>query len=375
MSKGGDSTILLVNRFYLGPTFWQISGVCPNAIIKDICNRPNRCYTREMSSLTTSIEKQIDKFALSELNRRVPDSFEASCQDTASLEEILARTEVVVPPDNGLNNGHPLLSAGYHPVFLETATGLLRCGLKVHLADDPAAPLLLFHHGFNEYPADRGANRLFANPEQFQAHIVFIQAPFHTNWLEPIEKGFASLHNLYQMLAGSLCLMSYVHNHFKAQGAPYTAVAGVSWGGITSILYQSIFNQARVVIPLLSGPNLAQVLLDIADLFDRPISLAMPRMQEALDFTPYYQRCDQELIFPLLAENDLFFRLDHHAEVFSGRPLVTVPQGHITGYWNIGLLRQHILDVLDWARECNCLPDTQNRHEFKVKQTPSARTR
>lgn len=306
-----------------------------------------------MASFTDSFAQSLDKLALAGLNRRLPATFETSYETDISLEEVLAQTRVVLPMGDAQDVRASLFSGGYQVVFLETGQGLVRSGISVTPAASEGAPLLLYHHGFSEYPWDRNASRLFGDPEPFQAHIVRIQAPYHTNWADPLRKGFASLANVYQMLAGSLRLMEFSHRYFQEQGAAYTVAAGVSWGGITSILYQATYEQARAVIPLLSSPNLAQVILDIAELLNRPISVDHGKVQEALDFTPYYKRCDANLVFPVLAEKDLFFRLENHADLFAGRPLVTVPQSHITGCWRVDTLREHILGVLERLQNDN----------------------
>ena len=39
-----------------------------------------------------------------------------------------------------------------------------------------------------------------------------------------------------------------------------------------------------------------------------------------LVFTPYYRRGNVSRVFPLLAQNDLFFRIENHARIFGERP-------------------------------------------------------
>jgi hypothetical protein len=314
-----------------------------------------------MPSLTDTFAQTLDKVALAGLNRRLPDTFEASHAEAPSLEDTLARTRVVLPMGNTEEVRADLFRGGYQPLYLETAAGLVRGGISVTPAEEEEAPLLLYHHGFSEYPWDRNANRLFARPGPFQAHIVRIQAPFHTNWADPLRKGFASLSSVYQMLAGSMRLMEFSHNYFQENGAAYTVASGVSWGGITSILYQATCEQARAVIPLLSSPNLAQVILDIAELLNRPVGVDPVKIQEALDFTPYYERCEAGSIFPVLGEKDLFFRLENHADLFAAGSLVTVPESHITGCWRVDALRQHILSVLE-----------QLQHDDQIESTPGS---
>jgi hypothetical protein len=76
------------------------------------------------------------------------------------------------------------------------------------------------------------------------------------------------------------------------------------------------------------------------------MQLSREALHRYLDFTPYYKQCAPDRVFPLLGEHDLFFRLDHHAELFAERPLVTIPSGHISAMWHTAAMRDHILNVL-----------------------------
>jgi hypothetical protein len=71
------------------------------------------------------------------------------------------------------------------------------------------------------------------------------------------------------------------------------------------------------------------------------------RLKELLDFSNYYSYCQEEKVFPLMGEHDLFFRRANHWQ----RPSVTIPEGHITALWRVAPLREHILQVLCWAGE------------------------
>lgn len=295
-------------------------------------------------TINKSVARQLDKWVLYGMNRRVPATLEAEYHQTPAFESILEKTTV-----NLTRTAEYSLSApGEHDVWLNTLVGELLCHVRVRPAVDPQAPLLLYHHGFNEVPYTNSWRRLFPDTLPLQAHCVCVQAPFHANWLEPLATGFSSLQSVYQIFAGSLRIIDLLHAHFERQGAAYTVLSGVSWGGITSLLYQGIFHRARAVIPMLSSPNLAQVMLDIADMFQRPLSMSKTEVQKMLDFTPYYECCNAGQIFPLLAENDLFFRMEKHSAVFEEKSLVTIPESHISAFWRVEPLRQHVHDVLAW---------------------------
>lgn len=286
--------------------------------------------------------QQIDKAVLYSLNRSVPDSLESSVAQAPTLEEVLAETQV----DKRQTAVYQLTAPGEHSIVLQTGIGEIKCRVYVRPAVNPQAPLLLFHHGINEYPYTNAWLRLFPKSAPLPFHTVCIQAPFHDNWLDPIKKGFASVRNLYQIFAGSLRMMAMVQRQFEAEGAAYTTAAGVSWGGITNVLYESMFQQTRAVIPMLASPNLAQVISDVSNMFNRPMQLTQAELRRYLDFTDYYQQCAPNRVFPLLGENDMFFRMEKHADLFAERPLVTTPGGHISNMWQIAPLRAHVLSVL-----------------------------
>ncbi len=293
-------------------------------------------------NLRQTVVQQIDKAVLYGLNYRVPDSLESSVEESASFEEVLAQTTV----DLRKTAVYHLTAPGEQTVTLQTPLGELVCRVQVRPAVDPQAPLLLFHHGFNEYPYTNSWRRLFPKTAPLPVHTVCVQAPFHDNWQDPTQIGFASVQNVYQIFAGSLRIMELVQRQFEMEGAAYTVASGVSWGGITSLLYEGLLQQTRAVIPMLSSPNLAQVIWDISDLFSRPMQLTQEALQQHLDFTPYYKQCAPDRVFPLLGESDLFFRLEKHADLFAERPLVTIPAGHISAMWHSASMRDHVLNIL-----------------------------
>jgi hypothetical protein len=294
------------------------------------------------ASIRKSFAHQLDKLVLYAINRRVPDSLEDSYRDAQSLETVLSQTSV----DLHKTDEPQLTAPGEHRVWLNTMGGELVCHVRVRLAADSRAPLLLYHHGLNEIPYTSSWRRIFRQPAPFPAHTVCVQAPFHSNWIDPIRLGFASIQNMYQMLAGSLRIMELLQSRFESHGAACTVAAGISWGGITSLMYEGLFQRTRAVIPMLASPNLARAIWDIATILNRPMSMSQTEIAQHLDFTPYYRRCESSLVFPLMGENDLFFRLENHSDLFEARPLITIPGGHITGYWRARRLRRHVLDVL-----------------------------
>ncbi|MCP4361317.1 MAG: hypothetical protein GY796_25185 [Chloroflexi bacterium] len=288
------------------------------------------------------VAQLMDKVMLGLMNWRIPDSLAATYQAALPFEAVLAQTRV-----DGRQTAVTQLSApGTQTIVLDTPEGKLQSRVIIRLAVDPHAPLLIYHHGLGEYPVDKSWRRLFVRPLPFPMHRVFIQAPYHTHRLETLDKGFGSLQNIYQMLAGSLRMMELIQDYFEEQGTAFTVLAGVSWGGLTSLLYAGVFQRARAVVPMLASPNIAQTVGDIAALFSRPLPISLAELHSHLDFTPTYQQIEHEHVYPLLGQDDLFFRWEHHAPLFAKRPLVTIPGSHISNLWRIEPLRQHLWQSL-----------------------------
>ena len=302
-------------------------------------------------SVKKKLSQQVDRIVLHAINWRIPDGGTERFECNVTLEDVLAETRVregKIPP-------YQLTAPGEHAILLDTMMGEIVCRVTVRPAAQADAPLVLYHHGLAEYPYTSTWRRLIPKNELFPAHTVAVQAPYHTNLSDPIRIGFSSTENIYQMFAGSLRVMALVQEQFEQQGTPFTIASGLSWGGITSLLYEGIFDATRAAIPMFASPKLSQAIWDAAQLIGRPLPVSRERLDELLDFTPVYDRIDQGRVFPVMGKDDLFFQFENHALVYDEEALVTLPMTHVGAMWlRNGLLRQHVLDVLAWAVEHPC---------------------
>jgi hypothetical protein len=298
------------------------------------------------SAIKKRVTQQFDRLVLHILSRGMPDSFEQGDLSGPTLQEVVEQTRVK-RRKTVLNN---LVAPGEHPVWLETPLGEMRCLVKVRLAVLPDAPLLLYHHGLAEMPYTSTWERLLPKSSPFPAHSTAVQAPYHNSITEPLVSGFSSTQHIYQMFAGSLRVYELLQEQFEANGAAYTVTGGLSWGGITSLLYEALFQRARATIPMFASPNLAQVLADGAELIGRPLPLPREKLDEYFDFTPAYEQCDKDRVFPVMGEDDLFFRFDRHAVIYSQERLLAVPSAHVGAMWRSRRqIHRHVVEILDWA--------------------------
>lgn len=297
-------------------------------------------------SVKRRIGQQVDRVALYAMNRRIPDNGAARFECPVTLEDVLAETQV----KGHKTPSYQLTAPGEHKIRLTTRMGEIECRVMVRPAAEVKAPLLLYHHGLAEYPYTSSWGRLLPKESPLPAHTVAVQAPYHTNIADPVRIGFSSTEHLYQMLAGSMRIMEIVQEQFEQQGSAFTVVSGVSWGGITSLLYEGLLGATRATVPLFASPKLSQAIWDAAQMFGRELPVSRDELDAQLDFTPIYERIDQRQVFPVLGEHDLFFRLENHAPVYEAESLVTLPTAHVGAMWlSNGIVREHVLNALAWA--------------------------
>lgn len=297
-------------------------------------------------SAKKTISQKMDHLVLYAMNRQIPDSLDSSYDQSISLEEVLSETTV----DRRLTAVYMLTAPGEHPVWLNSPLGPILCHIKTRLAVSPQAPLLLYHHGLSEIPYTGTWDRLLPKTQPFPIHSVCVQAPFHNNFFEPFKVGFSSVRHIYQMFAGSMRVMKLVQEQFESAGAAFTTVSGISWGGITSLLYDGIFQSSRATIPMYSSPNLAQLLWDVAGRLHRHMPVTREMIDDLFDFTCYYNDCEQSRIFPIMGENDQFFLFNKHAQVFPQESMLILKSAHVGALWWVSQqMRERVLEIMKWA--------------------------
>lgn len=307
-------------------------------------------------TILNALATQIDRFAIYSMYLRIPASFRQVPADTPTLAEVLAGTAV----DAQRTPAYAVTAPGVRTVWLQSLDESLRCHVHVNLSAGPTAPLVIFHHGFSEMPYYSSWQRIFRQALPVPANTVLVQAPFHNHWRQPFAEAFASVTRVYQTFAGSLRLIDLVRREFEALGARYTVLAGTSWGGVTSMLYAAHFPGIRAVAPMLSSPNLAQVIWDAAEACNVSLSVSRADLDGWLDFTERCNCYDPARVFPLMGVHDEFFRPRNHWQGTPASP-VYVPRAHVLSMNGDRHLREHIINVLDWA-ENHPLPGDSVEH-------------
>ena len=152
------------------------------------------------------------------------------------------------------------------------------------------------------------------------AHSVAIQAPYHGSFTDPLHKGFASVHNVYQMFAGSMRIMEAAAEPVSGRGRRVYGRQAVSVGAALPACFTKACWARR-------GPS-CQCSLRL--IWRR--SCGTPQ-NCAADHWPCRARhsttCSisplsssaliPERVFAVMGDNDVFFRFDKHAPIFAQR--------------------------------------------------------
>lgn len=258
----------------------------------------------------------------------------------SSLHEHLAAVRVLMPA---------LTTSQRLRVPIQTRVGELDAGIRIRFGPRPALPVLVYHHGIAEVPADKSFRGIFRTPSFVQTHLVALQAPYHRSYYD-CAQGLASLEHFVAMCAASIGLMEAVRQAMAAYGAQGSLIVGTSLGGFLALMHHLAFGTADGYVPLLAGPDLAHVMLTTA--YRRlvaPEALLQPAQIEALfDFRLAFQASAPSRVLPLLARYDRCMIYAHHQACYaaSGVPVATIERGHITGACAFATLRAHVLACL-----------------------------
>lgn len=281
----------------------------------------------------------VDRLHVALVRRLAPPVFRHGLA-SPSLHEHLAAVQLQLPP---------LTATQRYTLTARTLVGDLEAGVQVRLGPRPALPVLVYHHGIAEIPADKSFRGIFRRHMPVEAHLVAVRAPFHRSYVDCM-RGLAALSHFLALCAVSVALIEAVRLALVLRGAQGSVVTGISLGGFLALVHHLTFGTADCYAPLLAGPDLAHVLLATHyGRFLAPPALVQPaHLQALLDFRRAFRASETHRVFPLLARYDLCMLYAYHQAEYaaSGVPVTTIERGHITGALAFAALRTHLLTCL-----------------------------
>jgi hypothetical protein len=265
--------------------------------------------------------------------------------ESPTLRELVRTVRLDVPRITG---------EGRYEVRADTAAGELDPAFEIVRWRGARLPTLLFHHGNNERPFDRGffskntLERVIGNArDEFPANLIVLRAPFHRS-IGEYQQHVARLADFAAMLATSACLIEHLQAWSRAQGGAPVVVSGISLGGWATNLHRAYFNSADAYAPLLAGAALDHV---FASSVYRRLTARSARenpeaLRRVLNFEQDFARVPDDNVFPLLARQDAIIVYDRQKECYGDRPITVLQKGHVTAALATRALRRHLLGVL-----------------------------
>lgn len=283
----------------------------------------------------------IDRLQVAAMRRCMPYAFRDGL-GSPPLREHVAAIDLTLPALN---------APGPYTLRVHTLAGELEAGFQLWPGPQPHLPVVVYHHGVGEMPADKSFWGIFRARQALSAHLVLVRAPFHRSWLD-LATGVASMHHFLALCAVALQLGEALRLALLAQGATGSLVTGTSLGGFLSLIHHLFLGTASAYVPLLAGPDIAHVLLHSHfRYFVAPQALVCPeQFRSLLDFRQEFLTShNTQRVFPLLARHDFTMQYDHHAACYrsAGVPVVTIERGHITGALAFAMLRAHVRGILE----------------------------
>lgn len=256
----------------------------------------------------------------------------------------------------GVNLAIPLITGeGIFEVEANTLVGDPDPAFRVAQWKGNGYPTIIYHHGNNERPFDfkkdakNTFNNIFLNgTEKFEANIIVVRAPFHNCSLKQYQERMTELSYFTAMIATSVKLNEEIIQQVKKVSSKPIITSGISLGGWVTNLHRGIYNSSTAYAPIMAGTFLGE--LFIKSKYRKMASqMALNNPEEirkVLNFNKVFEKQNTPNVFPLLARYDQFIEYDVQGESFSGYPLKTIENGHVTGAINSKELRKHLLFVL-----------------------------
>jgi len=286
-----------------------------------------------------SIHGLIDNLAVGLGAKFMPKYFREGLE-SQSVEENLKNVTLEMPEISG---------KGDYEVRASTLVGELHPAFRLVQWLGGDHPVIIYHHGASETPFDYGFNKIFPyKDKKIPANLLLIRAPFHQN-MKDFQQGIRTLSNIVAMLAVSVSLIEQLVEYGRKASKSKIMVSGTSLGGFITNLHHIHHNSADYYAPLLAGLALDDAYL--RSLYSRasaPEAKENPEVIEGLlNFEEDFAAVDSGNVFPLLATHDQLIRYEQQKASYGSCPVEIIAKGHATGALAYGLLRSHILEVLN----------------------------
>lgn len=273
--------------------------------------------------------------------------FFAKSIQSPTLEEQVALAELTIPSIEG------------EEIFEVTAknpAGELDPAFCVARWKGTGYPTIIYHHGNNERPFEfkKTAKNTFYNiflnsPENAEANLIVVRAPFHNCPLKHYQEKMVDLSNFTAMIATSVKLNEEIIQQVKKVSSQPIITSGISLGGWVTNLHRGIYNTSSAYAPIMAGTFLGELFLKSKyRKMASEMALNNPdEIRRVLNFNNVFEKQNTPNVFPLLARHDQFIEYDVQKESYNDFSIKTIENGHVTGALNAKELRKHLWSVLE----------------------------
>lgn len=276
--------------------------------------------------------------------------FFAKSLQSPSFEEHVAAIELDCPTISG---------EGIYEINAKTLVGELDSAIRVAKWIGNDYPTLIYHHGNNERPFDFKESakntfyKILVKPkDNIEANLIVVRAPFHNGKLSYYQEKMTELKNFVAMISTSVKLNEVLIQNIQGKSKAAVITTGISLGGWVTNLHRGIYNSSTAYAPLMAGTFLGELFLKSKyRKMASELALSNPeQIRRVLNFDELFKTKSSQNIFPLLCKYDQFIEYHIQRESYKDYPLKTIKYGHITGSLSTEILKEHILEVLNYFK-------------------------
>jgi hypothetical protein len=275
--------------------------------------------------------------------------FFAKNVQSPSFEEHVAAIELESPTISG---------EGIYEIKARTLVGELDSAIRVAKWIGNDFPTIIYHHGNNERPFDFKESakntfyKILAKPkDSIEANLIVVRAPFHNDSLRYYQEKMTELKNFVAMISTSVKLNEILIQNLQGESKAAIITTGISLGGWVTNLHRGIYNSSTAYAPIMAGTFLGELFLKSKyRKMASDLALCNPdQIKRMLNFDELFKTKNSQNIFPLLCKYDQFIEYNIQQESYKDYPLKTINYGHISGSLCTEILREHILEVLNYC--------------------------
>lgn len=221
--------------------------------------------------------------------------------------------------------------------------------INLHNRFDIKKPSIIHHHGIGE--TKQLSLKFFTNENLFNRFNVFsIKASHHDSVNDVIRNCTNTFSNLACCLCSSVLAIKEITDFHKNNSSAPIIVTGFSIGGMAASLHYYFFNTADYYFPVISYPNLGEILLDKKNeklIFNYKENKNNLSIKQCFNIPEILKDKPKNKIFPILSKYDELIDYKKAKTFWRGYKTKVFDTGHASIFLKINDVRKFMITKIE----------------------------